>query len=292
MNKLHPSKKLLLYIILTVISATMLVPFVWMILTSLKQPSEVFSATGGIQWLPKHFVWHDTVINGDKIRAWWGNYPDAWSAINIPRLYMNSIFVAVVGTFGQVLTSVMAAFAFARLRFPGRDKLFFGYLATMMIPGSVTMIPVFIILRHIHLVNTYSALIIPGMFSAGGTFMLRQFFMSLPGELEDAAKIDGCGYIGILRDVVLPLSKAAIATLTTFTFMGFWISFMWPLVVTMSEQLRTLPIGLNYFIGVNFTNYTQLMAASVSVIIPVILLFVFNQRYFVEGIKLSGFGGR
>lgn len=269
----------------------MLVPFLWMLSTSIKQPSEVFSATGGIQWLPKYFFWQDTVVNGVKIRAWWGNYPDAWREINFLRLYMSSIFVAVVGTFGQVMTSSMAAYAFARLRFPGRDKLFFAYLATMMIPGSVTMIPVFVIMKRLHWINTYQALIVPGLFSAYGTFMLRQFFMSLPSDLEDAAKIDGSGYLGIWWRVVLPLSKPALATLTTFTFMGFWGSYMWPLVVTITEELRTLPIGLKYFVGQHSTNYTQLMAASVIALVPVLVLFIFNQRYFVEGIKLSGLKG-
>lgn len=281
-----------LYVVLTLGAITMLVPFVWMAVTSIKQPSEVFAAGGGIKWLPEHFFWRDTMVNGVKVRAWWGNYPDAFNEISILRLYLSSIFVAVVGTFGQVLTSSMAAYAFARLRFPGRDKLFFAYLATMMIPGSVTMIPVFVIMKHFHWIDTYQALIIPGLFSAYGTFMLRQFFMGLPTELEDAAKIDGSGYIGIWARVILPLSKPALATLTTFTFMGFWGSYMWPLVVTITEPLRTLPIGLRYFVGQHATNYTQLMAGSMMAVIPVLLLFIFNQRYFVEGIKLSGLGGK
>jgi len=291
MNK-KLAAKIALYFILSFGAVSMLVPFVWMAVTSIKQPSEVFATGGGINWLPEHFFWHDTIVNGTKIRAWWGNYPDAWNEINIFRLYLSSIFVAVVGTFGQVLTSSMAAYAFARLNFPGRDKLFFAYLGTMMIPGSVTMIPVFVIMKHFHWINTYQALIIPGLFSAYGTFMLRQFFMGLPTELEDAAKIDGSGYIGIWARVILPLSKPALATLTTFTFMGFWGSYMWPLIVTITEPLRTLPIGLRYFVGQHATNYTQLMAASMIAVIPVLLIFILNQRYFVEGIKLSGMGGK
>lgn len=292
MNKLRIGAKIALYAILSIGSITMLVPFIWMLVTSIKQPNEVFSAAGGIVWLPEHMFWKDTIINGEKIRAWWGNYPDAWTAISFPRLYLSSIFVAVVGTFGQVLTSAMAAYAFARLQFPGRDKLFLAYLATMMIPGSVTMIPVFVIMKHLGWINTYQVLIIPGIFSAYGTFMLRQFFMGLPSDLEDAAKIDGSGYIGIWLKVILPLSKPALATLTTFTFMGFWGSYMWPLIVTITEEMRTLPIGLKYFVGQHATNYTQLMAGSIIALIPVLIIFIFNQRYFVEGIKLSGLGGR
>lgn len=291
MNRLRPGARIALYIVLSIGAVSMLVPFVWMLVTSVKQPDEVFAPGGGVQWLPRHFVWHDTLIGGQRVRAWWGNYPDAWNEINILRLYLSSIFVAIVGTFGQVLTSSMAAYAFARLKFPGREKLFFAYLGTMMIPGSVTMIPVFVILKHLHWINTYQGLIVPGLFSAYGTFMLRQFFMGLPSELEDAAKIDGSGYIGIWSSVILPLSKPALATLTTFTFMGFWGSYMWPLIITITEEMRTLPIGLKYFVGQHATNYTQLMAGSMIALIPVLLLFIFNQRYFVEGIKLSGIKG-
>ena len=291
-KKLSLTTKIILYVVLILGGITMVIPFLWMAVTSIKQPGEVFSITGNITWWPEHFVWKDTVINGENVRAWWGNYPDAWEAINIPRLYLNSIFVAVVTTFLQVLTSTWAAYAFSRLKFPGRDTLFMGYLATMMIPGSVTLIPVFMIMRMLGFIDTYWALIIPGVFSAGGTFMLRQFFMSLPGELEDAAKIDGCSYFMIWKNVIIPLSKPAIATLTTFTFMGCWGSFMWPLIVSISESIRTLPIGIQYFQGAHATEYTQLMAASMMITLPVIILFIFNQKYFVEGIKLSGFGGR
>jgi len=165
MNKLSLGKKIALYIILSIGAISMLVPLLWMVSTSIKQPSEVFVPGGGINLIPKYFFWKDTVADGEKIRAWWGNYPDAWNEINFFRLYLTSIFVAIVGTFGQVVTSAMAAYAFSRLRFPGRDKLFFAYLATMMIPGSVTMIPVFVIMRNFGWINTYHALIIPGLFS-------------------------------------------------------------------------------------------------------------------------------
>ena len=291
MNRLRRSTRIALYAVLGLGAISMILPFLWMISTSIKQPNEVFASGGGINFLPSHLFWRDSMLGGEKIRAWWGNYPDAWHEINFFRLYLSSIFVAVVGTFGQVLTSSMAAYAFARLTFPGRDKLFFAYLATMMVPGSFTMIPVFVIMKHMGWINSYQALIVPGIFSAYGTFMLRQFFMGLPSELEDAAKIDGSGYIGIWARIILPLSKPALATLSTFTFMGFWGSYMWPLVVTITEQQRTLPIGLRYFVGQHATNYTQLMAGSMIALIPVLLLFLFNQRYFVEGIKLSGIKG-
>jgi multiple sugar transport system permease protein len=185
----------------------------------------------------------------------------------------------------------MAAYAFARLSFPGRDRIFFGYLATMMIPGAVTMIPVFILLRHFGWIDTYKALILPGIFTAYGTFMLRQFFLTLPKDLEDAAKIDGCSYVRIFWHIILPLSKPALATLTTFTFMGSWMNLMWPLIVVNTHTKYTLPVGLAYFQGVHGTDWTLLMAASMMMILPILIVFLFNQRFFVEGIKLTGIKG-
>lgn len=263
------------YLVLSVVGITMLVPFLWMLSTSLKEAGAVFIFPP--QWIPKPIIWE--------------NYIEAWEAISLGRLYLNSIFVSVCITAGQVFTSSLAAYAFARLRFPGRDKLFFGYLATMMIPASVTMIPVFILLRTIGLIDTYAALILPGIFSAYGTFLLRQFFMTLPRDLEDAAKIDGCSLFGIFWRVILPLSKPALATLTTFTFMNSWNNFMWPLIVINSPEKMTLPVGLAYFQGQYQTDWTLLMAGSIIVLLPVILVFVFNQRYFIEGIQLGAIKG-
>ncbi|MEI6916107.1 MAG: carbohydrate ABC transporter permease [Armatimonadota bacterium] len=271
-----PWKAIFAYSVLTLGAVTMLFPLYWMVLTSL-EPGDVAFSSGTIHWWPSKFVW--------------SNYPDAMEAVNIPRLYFNSILVALLGTLGQVITSSMAAFAFARLTFPGRDRLFFTYLATMMIPGSVTMIPNFVLLRMLGWIDTYQALIVPSMFSAYGTFLLRQFFMGLPSELEDAAKIDGSGYFGIFARITLPLSMPALATLTTFTFMGFWGSYMWPLIVIQRAELRTLPIGLASFVGRYSAEYSLWMAASVIALVPVLVVFVFNQRYFQEGIKMSGIKG-
>ena len=263
------------YILLGIGGITMLVPFLWMISTSLKDAGAVF--TYPPKWIPDPFVWK--------------NYIEVLKVVPFARFYFNSIFVAVVVTIGQVFTSSLAAYAFSRLKFPGRDKLFFAYLATMMIPGSVTMIPVYVLLRLLGWVDTYKALIIPAMFSAYGTFMLRQFFMTLPKELEDAAKIDGSGFFGIYWRITLPLSKPALATLTIFTFMGSWGSFMWPLLVTNSMELKTLPVGLESFQSIYTTDWTLLMAGSVMAMLPIVLIFIFNQRFFVEGIKLSGIKG-
>ncbi len=240
-----------------------------------------------------------------KLHIVWQNYPDAWSRIEVDVklfglipiknaftiFYLNSIYVAVLVTLLQVLTSSLAAYAFARLHFPGRDTLFLGYLATMMIPGVVTMIPVFILLKNLGLIDTYTALILPAAFSAYGTFLLRQFFLSIPPELEDAARMDGCGKLGVYWNVIMPLSKPALATLTTFTFLGNWNNFMWPLIVINSIEKKTLPIGLEAFRGLHQTEWTLLMAASMIAIIPVLLVFIFNQRFFIRGILLGSVKG-
>ena len=270
-----------IYAFLVVGGATMVIPFIWMLSTSLKPYSSVFVFNvGDIQWFPSP--------------VYWKNYIDVWKVVPFARFYANSIFIVICVTFGQVVTSAGAAYAFSRLKFPGRDKIFFAYLATMMIPGSVTMIPVFALMRAFGWIDTYKALIIPAIFSAYGTFLLRQFFMTIPRDLEDAAKIDGCSLWGIFWRVIMPLSHTAIATLTIFVSLGNWVSFMWPLLVTNSIEKRTLPVGLAYF--QELYQYAQpdwglLMAGSLVTMVPVIIIFLFNQRFFVEGIKLTGMKG-
>ena len=274
-------KKAAVYLFLIIGGATMVIPFLWMLSTSLKSYSSVFIFNlADIQWIPKSIYWK--------------NYIDVWKVVPFARFYLNSLFVVTCVTFGQVATSALAAYAFARLRFPGRDKIFFAYLATMMIPGSVTMIPVFALMRTFGWIDTYKALIIPAIFSAYGTFLLRQFFMTIPRDLEDAATIDGCSLFGIFTKVILPLSKTALATLTIFVSLGNWVSFMWPLLVTNSIEKRTLPVGLAYF--QELYQYAQpdwglLMAGSLITMVPVVIIFLFNQRFFVEGIKLTGMKG-
>ncbi|MDD5085786.1 MAG: carbohydrate ABC transporter permease [Candidatus Omnitrophica bacterium] len=272
-------RRFISYFFLTIGTFIMVGPFVWMLVTSLKNPGEIFSYQKAwwMDWVPTSFVWQ--------------NYLKAWKVVPFARFYLNSIFVSLATTFGQVLTSAMAGYAFARLNFPGRDKIFLGYLATMMIPGAVTMIPVFILLRYIGWIDSYQALILPGIFTAYGTFMLRQFFMTLPRDLEDAAKIDGCSYFGIFWRIILPLSKPALATLFTFTFMGSWMNFMWPLIVINSQEKFTLPVGLAYFQSLHHTDWSLLMAGSLMMLLPILLVFIFCQRFFVEGIKLTGIKG-
>ncbi|MEI7634264.1 MAG: carbohydrate ABC transporter permease [bacterium] len=284
------------YVILAVVGIAMTLPFLWMLATSLMHASKVFAQSGFFeQLIPSPIVW--------------SNYISAWKALPFGRFVLNTVLIVAFVTAGQIITSSLAAYSFARLNFPLRDKLFFGYLATMMIPGAVTMIPVFILISwlgrisdaEIYICNqyfgkvigvdSYFALIVPGMFSAYGTFMLRQFFMGLPVELEEAAKIDGASLFKIYYRICLPLSKAALATLTTFVFLGVWKDFLWPLIITNSEQMRTVMVGLSTFQGMHGTDWPLLMAGSVMMLIPIIVIFLFNQRYYVEGIKLSGLSG-
>ncbi len=241
------------------------------------------------------------------VRLHWENYANAWRAQGVRVrdaffglvrqadgffvFYANSLFVTICITLGTVFTSSLAAFAFARMRFPGRDAIFLGYLATLMVPAIVIMLPIYALLSNLRLTNTYAALIFPPMFSAYGTFLLRQFFMTIPRELEDAAIIDGASPFGVYRHIILPLSKPALATLTTFVFLHSWNDFLWPLMVVDRLALKTLPIGLAHFQDSYTTEYHLLMAASVIVMIPVLIVFVIGQRYFVRGIALSGMKG-
>jgi multiple sugar transport system permease protein len=270
-----PVKKIVAYVILGIGGVVMIVPFIWMLSTSLKETSDVF--TFPPKWIPSPILWR--------------NYIDAWNAVPFNRFFMNSIIVSVSITLGQLITSCLAAYAFAKLTFAGRDKLFLAYLGTMMVPGQVTMIPVFILLKKLNWIDTYQALILPGIFSAYGTFMLRQFFMTIPKDLIESAKIDGCSQLGILVKIVIPLSLPAIATLGTFIFLGSWNEFMWPLIVTNSMEMKTLPVGLSSFQGLYSTDWSLLMAASTIVLIPVIIVYVFNQRFFTKGIVMSGIKG-
>lgn len=257
------------------------------------------------------------VTRRERLDPRWENYPEAWRAypfLSFGRAYLNSLVVAGLVTLGQVVTCALAAFAFARLRFPGRDALFFAYLATMMVPGAVTIIPTFVLLKNLPValnglfgtewfsrelafggtlcgIDSYFALIAPRCFSAYGTFMLRQYFLSIPRELEEAAWLDGCGALGILRHVVLPLSKPALATLSIFTFMWAWGDFFWPLIVTQSDEIKTLPLLLQSFQGQYGARWNLLMAASIMGLLPMLAVFLLGQRQFIEGIKLGAVKG-
>ena len=268
-----------IHIILILGAVVMVMPFVWMLSTSLKNQNEVFSYPP--QWIPSTLVWE--------------NYVRAWQSAPFARYFVNSIIVAVAVTVGTLVTSSLAAFAFARIRFPGRDALFAIYLSSMMIPHQMTIIPSYLVLGDLGNISpalgldTYFALIAPFVAGAFGVFLLRQSFLTLPNELEDAAILDGCGKLGFLWRIVIPLSRPALATLALFTFMANWNSYLWPLIVTNSNDMRTVQIGLKYFVGQEGSSqWGLLMAAAVFVTLPIVIIYFFVQKQFVQGIAGTG----
>lgn len=251
-------------------------PFFWMIRTSflLQTDAPKFPPI----WIPNYFILD--------------NYVGVLTVQPFARYIFNSLFIAIVAILGQVLTASMGAYAFARLRFPGRDRLFLLYLATMMIPSQVTIVPMYVLISAFGWVDNYMGLIVPGLFSVFITFLLRQFFLSIPMELEHAARIDGAGYLRSYATIILPLSKPALATAAIFVFIGSWGSFLWPLIVIRTRELRTVPIGLAAIqLEQGHTNIPQLMAGSVLAIVPIIAVFLLLQRYYIEGIALTGLKG-
>jgi len=262
----------LLHAAMYALAAVTVAPFLWTVLTSFKEIGDIL--TYPPNWWPKTFVLD--------------NYVAAFQAAPFGRYYANSLFVALTVTAGQIVTCSMAAYAFARLQFRGRDVLFYILLGTMMIPGQVTMIPGFLILHWFGWIDHYAGLIVPGLASAFGTFLLRQFFLTIPRDLEDAAAIDGCGKMGVLWKIILPLSRPALATLAVFTFMGVFNDFLWALIVVSSDEMRTVQLGLAIFRDRYQTDWGQLMAASSVATLPIVIVFFFAQRYFIQGITLSG----
>jgi multiple sugar transport system permease protein len=253
------------------------VPFLWMLSSSLKDLSEVYEFPPKL--IPKALKW--------------SNYADAWNALPFDIFFLNSFLVAAGTTLGVVLTCSLAGYSFARLRYPGRDKIFLAYLATMMVPFPVLMVPLFVIMRNLHLVDTLWSLVLPAIFTPAGTFLMRQFILTLPRELEEAARVDGCGFFGIYWRIVLPLMKPVIATLAIFTFLGSWNEFLWPLISISSIEHKTLPLGLTMFQSQlsGRTPWNQVMASATFTIIPVLILFVLGQKYYVKGIVTTGIKG-
>jgi multiple sugar transport system permease protein len=268
-------KQAILHGILILGGITMIGPFLWMLSTSLKTDQQAYLFPP--EWIPRPVMW--------------SNYTVIWEALPFDRFFLNSLIVALCVTLGQLITCSLGAFAFARLRFPGREKLFLLYLATLMVPFQVTMIPIFILIKQLRWLDTYQGLIVPAIFSPYGTFLLRQFFLTIPRELEDASKIDGCGYFRIYWQIILPLSKPALATLGIFVFMFSWNNFLWPLLIINSLSMKTLPLGISYLLGQYTVYWNLLMAGSTIALLPILFVFFFAQRYFIEGITLTGLKG-
>ncbi len=265
------------YLVLAAVGVLMAGPFLWMILTSTMSQEEIFR--------------YPPTVLPSQISL--GNYRAIMEVLPLGRMLLNSFTISVAATFGQVCSCALAAYAFARMRFRGKTVLYFVLLATMMVPGQVTMIPVFLIMKSLGWIDTLYALIVPAFFGgAFGTFLLRQFFSTIPVELEDAARIDGCGRFGIFWSIVLPLSRPALATLALFTFMTYWNDLLGPVIYLSSINKATLTIGLaNLQSGIMTTRYDLLMAGSVLSVLPILVLFIFGQRWFVRGITMTGMKG-
>ena len=289
----------LIYAILLLVLSGMVVPLVWTLLTSFKYNVDVT-----LGWIPPRWTTD--------------NYTGVFRAFSFLRYYANSLFIATAVTVVQVATSALAAYAFARLQFRGRDVLFLGYLSTMMIPADVLMIPQFVLMKKIpewlnavlatdffsgflylksHYIghpvglDSFFALIAPGCFSAYGTFMLRQFLLGISREIEEAALIDGCSAWGVFWHVVVPLAKPALGALAIFTFLGRWRAFLWPLIMTDSDSMMVLPVGLAKLSDLYINDYGLICAGSVLMLVPMIAVFVFFQRWFISGIQLGAVKG-
>ncbi len=261
------SGRVALYLALLGTSLLMLVPFYWSVATSLKLEQFVF--VNPPQWWPNPLALQ--------------NYVHVLTRIPFLRYFTNSVLVAVATTLGHVFFDTLAAYAFAKLVFPGRDRIFFIMLLALMVPFQVNLIPMFRIMGILHWADTYLALIIPNLTNIFGIFMMRQFLMSIPNDLLDQARIDGCNEFAVFRKVVLPLTMPGIATLVIFTFMNTWNDFLWPRIVTNSEAIFTLPVGLAQLQMKNTSNEAQIMAGTVLTALPMIVVFLFMQRQFIEG---------
>ena len=262
-------------LLLLLVAVGMVVPFLWMISTSLKADEYILS-------IPPQLLPAEPTL---------ASYQRLNELFPIARLFSNSMLAALLSTLGQLLTSSLAAYAFARIEFRARNAIFLLYLATLMIPFQVTITPLFILMRMLGWLNSYQGLILPGIFSAFGVFLLRQALLSIPRELEEAAIIDGASPWTLYARIVLPLVRPSLATLAIFAFMGSWNSFLWPLFILRDDALMTLPVGLATLHGRWLTQWNLVMAGAVITVLPMLIVYLFAQRYFEQGVVLSGLKG-
>lgn len=288
-TRTSPLARTLVFALLAALCATFLLPFLWQLAVSLTTNDDV-DLVSRTFW-PREFEWDDnTYLQRDPATR--GLQPGpVFRRMPFGIYFFNSLFVAGWVTILQVLTSAMAAYAFARLDWPGRDRVFLFYLATMMIPGAVLLVPNFAIVLKLGMYNSYTGLIMPAAFSAFGTFLLRQFMLTVPRSLDEAATIDGAGHWRIFWDVILPLCRPGLITLALFAFIGNYGSFFWPLVLVKDANLRTLPIGLLAFSDDHGTDIPGLMAASLLAMLPLVILFALLQKYLVRGVQLGAVKG-
>ncbi len=274
---IHTFRWLVTHLLMIALSVIMVVPFLVMIATSFMTLGQAYSFPPTFVPNPLHYQ----------------NYPEILRLRPFGRYFMNSLLVAMCITAARVVSCSLAAYAFARLQFRFRDTLFYVYLSTLMIPDHVTLIPLFLIINTFNWVDTYQGLMVPFFINAFGVFLLRQFFLGIPRELEEAAIIDGCGTFGVYWRIIIPLSSAGLASLAILTFVSAWNMFVWPLIVTNSDTMRTIVVGIGLFTADSnrIANWPYVMAVSTMAVLPLLLVFVFGQRYFVQGITLSGLKG-
>lgn len=268
--------KIVAYLLLTFTAVTMIFPFYWMIATSFKSEARVFA-------FPPDWIPNPAILS---------NYSYILTELPFARYTYNSAKISALWTLGIILSSSLAAYAFARVRFWGRETLFVITLAALMIPGQITMIPLYVVMTRIGWVDTHLPLIVPAYLgSAFGIFLIRQYFMTIPQELNDAAKIDGCSHFGIYWRIMMPLAKAVIATLALLSFMGSWNDLLGPVIYLFDEELFTLPLALTRFRGMYYTAWANMMAGATITLLPILVVFLFTQQYFVRGVVLSGLKG-
>lgn len=278
MTKRFPLPKVVALVLLILGGAMFALPFLWTLSTALKTPEAVFAFPP--QWVPSP--------------AKWDNFHKAWTSLPFTLFVLNTVIVTAVATLGSVLSASLVAYGFARFRFRGKGVLFVLVLSTMMLPSQVTMIPVFMIWRNLHAIDTFAPLTVPAFFGGGAfyIFLLNQFYRSIPKELDEAAKIDGAGYLRIWWSVLMPLSRPALATICVFSILGHWDDFMGPLIYLNTPEKYTVSIGLRMFQDALGTSTELLMAAALIHTLPMIVLFFLAQKFFVRGIVTTGLGGR
>jgi multiple sugar transport system permease protein len=267
-----PISSIVTLIILGVLALAVVFPFIWVLFTSLKPEAEI--ATFPPQLFPRNWTLE--------------NYANVWNRLPFARLFLNSVLFAGGVTIVSLMLDSMSAYALARLEFPGRTPVFIAILIALMLPFQVMFVPLFVTVHDLHLLDSYGGLIIPRATNAFGIFMLRQFFLTLPKELDEAARIDGCNEFEIYWRIILPLSGPALATLAVFHFMYNWNDFLWPLLITSSLEMRTLPAGLALFVGSHVVEYGVVMAGAMLALLPLLVAFLFAQRYFIQGIATTG----
>lgn len=272
---LQLGRSFLLHVVLIAVALVMIIPMLWSLSSSLKPYYKVFM-------LPPEWIPNPVTLE---------NYAKLLSLAPFGRWIFNTAFVTCMVTFFMLLTSAAAGYAFAKLRFPYANALLLGYLATLMLPGHVTLIPRYVMMQRIHWVDTYQALIIPASFGAFGTFFMRQAFVSLPDELRDAALIDGCSYYSIFRRIMLPLVGPNLATLGVFTFVGEWNSFLWPFIISKTAKMWLISVGLWSFAGEFYTDWGLLMAGACVCLLPTLAVYLLGQRYFVRSVAFAGLKG-